>query len=64
MYDEFIKLMNQLPFKEIHVNVFKKRKKLQAYLRYIELFGFKEVMEDNDGFVKIRYKSPSNDKVN
>ena len=59
MQDSFINLMNQLPFKEIYINVFKKRKKLPVYLRYIELFGFKEVMENNDSFVKIRYKTPS-----
>lgn len=56
MRDAFIDFINSLQFKEIHINVFKKRKKLQAYLRYVELFGFKEVMEDNDGFVKIKYK--------
>lgn len=56
MRDAFINLLNQTQFKEIYINVFKKRKKLQAYLRYLELFGFKEIMEDNDGFVKIRYK--------
>ena len=56
MQDAFINLINQSQFKEIYINVFKKRKKLQAYLRYLELFGFKEIMEDNDGFVKIRYK--------
>lgn len=55
MQNSFIKLVNQQPYKEIYVNAFKKRKKFQAYLRYLEMFGFKETMEDNDGFVKIRY---------
>ena len=43
-------------YPEIFINVFKKRKRLNAFLKLLKTYGFTEVMEDNDAFLKLKFK--------
>ena len=43
-------------YPEIFINVFKRRKRLNAFLKLLKTYGFTEVMEDNDAFLKLKFK--------
>lgn len=56
IYDEVYKTLNSTRFKMFFVKVYKKRKKIEAYLKYLKIYGFTEVYEENDEFVTVCYK--------
>jgi hypothetical protein len=56
MRDALTDQIRKLPFDHIFVYVFKKRKRLNTYLKLVKSFRFEEVIEDNDSFVKLKYK--------
>jgi hypothetical protein len=47
-------------YREVYVNVFKKRKRLNSFLKILKTYGFSEVMEDNDSFLKLKFKKLDN----
>ena len=47
-------------FKEVYVNVFKKRKRLGSFLKLLKTYGFSDVVEDNDSFLKLQFKKLDN----
>jgi len=56
MRDALTTEINKLPFDHIYVQVFKKRKRLNSYLKLVKSFKFDETVEDNDSFVKLKYQ--------
>lgn len=59
MYDAFIKKLNEMQFDVLYAPVLKKRKKFDAYVRFLNLFGFKKVFNENDVYLTLIYKKDS-----
>ena len=53
LYDEVYKSLDSTGFKMFFVKVYKKRKKIDAYLKYLKIYGFNETLEENDEFVTV-----------
>jgi hypothetical protein len=47
-------------YRELYVNVFKKRKRLNIFLKILKAYGFSEVLEENESFVKLKFKKLDN----
>jgi|LauGreDrversion4_2_1035121.scaffolds.fasta_scaffold552844_2 hypothetical protein len=58
MYDTFINTLNDMRFDTFYAPVYKKRKKFEAYIRFLNLFGFKKVFNDNDLYLTLVYEKP------
>jgi hypothetical protein len=56
MYDEFYNILNSSKFKMFFIKVLKKRKKLDAYVRYLNIYGFSEVLDENDEYLTLSFK--------
>lgn len=48
MYDAFLNKLEEMQFEIFYARVLKKRKKFEAYVRFLNLFGFKKVFNEND----------------
>lgn len=51
MYDEFHKILNSSKFKMFFAKVYKKRKKIQTYIKLLNILGFKEILNENEEFI-------------
>jgi hypothetical protein len=57
MYDEFFKIIKELKFKVFFTKVFKKRKKLNLYIKLLNIYGFTEFLDENEEFFTVYLKS-------
>lgn len=53
MYKAFLNKVKEMPFDVIYAYVFKKRKKLEAFLRLSKSLGFKKIINENDVYLVI-----------
>jgi hypothetical protein len=53
MYDEFRNILNSFRFKMFFAKVYKKRKKIQIYIRFLNILGFKEILNENEEFITL-----------
>jgi hypothetical protein len=58
MYDAFFNRIKQMPFETFYAPVYKKRKKFEAYVRLLNLLGFKKVFNENDVYLTLVYEKP------
>jgi hypothetical protein len=56
MYDAFLNKLNQMPFDIIKASVLKKRKKFQAYIKLLNILGFKKIFNENDSYLTLSYE--------
>ena len=57
MYQEFFKIIRELKYKVFFTRVFKKRKKLSAYIKLLNIYGFTEVLDENEEFFTVYLKN-------
>jgi len=58
LYDAFLEKLESMQFEIFYVRVLKKRKKFEAYVRFLNLFGFKKVFNENDAhLILVKEKS-------
>jgi len=55
MYEEFFKIINASKF-GFHIKVLKKRKKFEAYVRFLDALGFSEIESEDERFLTLRYR--------
>ena len=53
MYDEFHRILNSSKFKIFLAKVYKKRKKIQTYIKFLNILGFKEILNENEEFITL-----------
>lgn len=53
MYDEFNRILNSSKFKIFLAKVYKKRKKIQTYVKFLNILGFKEILNENEEFITL-----------
>jgi len=56
MYDAFTNKLKDMPFDTFYAPVYKKRKKIEPYLRFLNLFGFKKIFNENDLYLTLVYE--------
>ena len=56
MYEGFSNRLKQMKFDSFYVSILKKRKKFQAYVRFLNLFGFKKIHNENDTYLTLVYE--------
>jgi hypothetical protein len=56
MYQAFINLANSLKFKTLFAKVYKKRKKFEPYVRLLSVYGFTEILNEDEDFLTIGFK--------
>jgi hypothetical protein len=56
MYQAFIDLANSLKFKTLFARVYKRRKKFEAYVRLLGVYGFTEILNEDEDFLTIGFK--------
>ena len=52
----FTNYLETSKYSEITVQVFKKRKRFQSYLKLIKSYGFEEINQENELFLKLIYR--------
>jgi len=57
MYHEFFKIIKELKFKIFFTKVFKKRKKLNSYIKLLNIYGFTEFLNENEEFFTVYLKT-------
>lgn len=56
MYDAFLNKINQLGFEIIYAPVYKKRKRLEAYIKLLNILGFKKIFNEDDLYLTLIYE--------
>lgn len=53
MYEAFSNKLKEMPFDVIYAYVLKKRKRFQAYVRFLKSIGFKKIFNENDLYLVV-----------
>ena len=53
MYQEFNNILNSFKFKIVLAKVYKKRKKIQTYIKFLNTLGFKEILNENERVITL-----------
>ena len=56
MQQSFREQINKLKYTEITVNVMKKRKKFEYFVKLLNSYGFNEIVNENDSDLKLIYR--------
>lgn len=58
MYDYFYKWIFSSQFKVFYAKVYKRRKKFEAYVRFLNVYGFNEKTAEDEDFLTLSLKKP------
>jgi hypothetical protein len=53
MYEAFSNKLKEMPFDVIYAYIFKKRKRLSVFIRFLKSVGFKKIFNENDVYLVI-----------
>lgn len=56
MYDAFFDRIKEMPFDTFYAPLYKKRKKFEAYVRLLNVLGFKKIFNENDVYLTLIYE--------
>jgi hypothetical protein len=56
MQQAFKDKLEELKYKEIAANVMKSRKRYSIYVKFLNTYGFNEIANDNDAYLKLFYR--------